>query len=110
MAKAKYEVIMVLVNAGFSEVVMNAARDEGVRGGTIIRARGTANKDMEKKYGIVITPDKEMIFMIVEGKIKDKVLSAVYKAAGLASDGNGIAFSIPVDDVVGMKFGDDEEE
>ena len=100
----KFECIIVLVNSGFADVVMNAAREEGARGGTIIHARGTGTADMEKKYNIVITPDKEMIMILVNDKIKDKVLAAIYKAAGLGSDGQGIAFSLPVDDVVGLKF------
>lgn len=100
----KYEVIIVFVNTGFSDIVMDAAREEGVKGGTIVHARGTGTKDMEEKYGIVINPDKEMIMILVEASTKDKVMAAIYKAAGLASSGQGIAFSMPVDDVVGLKF------
>ncbi len=101
---SKFELIIVLVNAGFAGVAMDAARECGARGGTIIHARGTGTKEMEKKYNIVITPDKEMLMIVVKSDIKDNVLSAVYKAAGLASDGQGIAFSLPIDDVVGLKF------
>lgn len=100
----KHEVIIAIVNSGFSEVVMNAAREEGARGGTIIHARGTGTKAMEQKYGIIITPDKEMIMILVKESIRDKVLSAIYKATGLATDGQGIAFAMPVTDVIGLRF------
>jgi nitrogen regulatory protein PII len=100
----KFELVITLVNTGFSEVVMDAAREEGARGGTVVHARGTGTKDMEKKYGVVITPDKEMVLILVSTKIKDKVLAAIYKAAGLQTNGQGIAFSLPVEDVVGLKF------
>lgn len=100
----KFELVVVLVNTGYSEIVMEAAREEGAHGGTIIHARGTGNETIGEKYGIIITPDKEMILMIVDKKVKDKVLSAVYKAAGLATDGQGIAFSLAVSDAVGLKF------
>lgn len=100
----KFELIVVLVNAGFAGVAMDAARECGARGGTIIHARGTGTKEMEKKYNIVITPDKEMLLILVSNDIKDAVMQAVYKAAGLGSDGQGIAFSLPVEDVVGLKF------
>ncbi len=99
-----FELIVVIVNANYSEIAMNAARDEGARGGTIVHARGTGTKAMEEKYGIIITPEKEIILILVNENIRDKVLSAVYKAVGLATDGQGIAFSIPVSDVVGLKF------
>lgn len=100
----KFELVITLVNTGFSEVVMDAAREEGAKGGTIVHARGTGTKEMEKKYGVIITPDKEMVLILVTSKIKDKVLSAIYKAAGLQTNGQGIAFSLPVNDVVGLKF------
>ena len=48
--------------------------------------------------------DKEMIMILVRDDIKENVLSAIYKAAGLASRGQGIAFTLPVNDVVGLKF------
>ena len=100
----KFELVITFVNTGFADQVMNAAREVGARGGTIIHARGTATKEMEKKYGVVITPDKEMVLILVNTKIKDKVLSAIYKEAGLQTAGQGIAFSLPVEDVVGLKF------
>lgn len=100
----KYELIVVVVNSGFSDVAMNAARDEGAHGGTIIHARGAGTKAMEEKYGIIITPEKEMILIVVNKDIKEKVLAAVYKAAGLATDGQGIAFSLPISNVAGLKF------
>ena len=103
MSEKKYEAIIVFVNAGFSDVVMDAAREQGARGGTIIHARGTGNHEIEKRYNLVITPDKEMIIILVSEDIKDNILSAVYKAAGLGTDGQGIAFSIPVENVVGMR-------
>lgn len=100
----QFEVIIAFVNSGFSDLVMNAAREQGARGGTIVHARGTGTADMQKKYNIIITPDKEMIMILVSKEIKENVLSAIYKAAGLGTDGQGIAFTLPVEDVVGLKF------
>ena len=99
-----YEIIIAIINEGFSDVVMNAARDNGARGGTITHARGTGTKEMEKKYGIVITPQKEMIYILVNSKIRDDVMSAINKVAGTDTNGQGIIFSLPVSDVSGLKF------
>ena len=98
----EFELVVVIVNANYSEIAMNAAREEGARGGTIVHARGTGTKAMEEKYGIIITPEKDMILILVNKDIRDKILNAVYKAVGLATDGQGIAFSLPVSEVVGM--------
>ena len=97
-----YEVILCIVNAGYSDVVMDAAREEGARGGTVIHARGTDNKEAEKYFHITIQPDKEIVMILVPTSIKDAVLHALYRNAGLKTDGQGIAFSLPVNDVVGI--------
>ena len=91
-----------MVNAGFSDVVMEAAKSAGAGGGTVIHARGTANKDAESFFGISIQPEKEMVLIIVPVDIKENVLHAVYKDAGLSTAGQGIAFSLPVRDAVGL--------
>ena len=102
--KEKYEVVVVIVNEGHSDKVMDAARDAGARGGTIAHARGSGTKDIEKKYGIVITPQKEMIYILVNENIRDAVMSAINKAVGLDTVGQGIIFSLPVDNISGIKL------
>ncbi len=97
-----HEIIFCIVNAGFSDSVMDAAREFGATGGTVIRARGTANPEAEKAFGITVHPDKEMVMIIVPSELKDGILHALYKAVGLNTPGQGIAFSMPVDNVVGM--------
>jgi len=100
--KDGYEVVFCIVNAGFSEVVMDAAKSAGARGGTVIHARGTANSEAEKFFHITVQPDKDIVMILVSKKIKDDVLHAVYRNAGLNSAGQGIAFSMAVDEVVGL--------
>lgn len=97
-----YEVVLCIVNAGYSDIVMDAAKEVGARGGTVIHARGTANKEAEQFFQITIQPDKEMVMILVPAEIKDDVLHAVYRNAGLKTAGQGIAFSMPVDSVVGL--------
>ena len=102
MKNNKYEVIICVVNSGFSEAVMDAAREVGARGGTVIRARGTANLEAEKLFGIAIQPEKEIVMILIESKLKNDILHALYNAVGLNTPGQGIAFTMPVDDVVGL--------
>ena len=98
----KHEVIICIVNSGFSESVMDAARELGARGGTLIRGRGTANAEAEKLYGIAIQPEKEIVMILVDTAIKNDILHALYKSVGLQTPGQGIAFALPVEDVVGL--------
>lgn len=97
-----YEVVFCIVNAGYSDVVMDAAKEVGARGGTVIHARGTANKEAEQFFHITIQPDKDIVMILVPAEIKDDVLHALYRNAGLKTEGQGIAFSMAVDNVVGI--------
>lgn len=98
----KFEMILCIVHAGYAEQVMNIARAKGARGGTIIRARGTANPDAEAYFHIAIQPEKEILMLVVPVEIKDSILHALYNQVGLNTAGHGMAFSMPVDDVVGI--------
>lgn len=102
MKNNKYEVIMCIVNSGFSESVMDVARELGARGGTVIRGRGTANQEAERLYGIAIQPEKEIVMILVDSSLKNDILHALYKNVGLKTPGQGIAFALPVEDVVGL--------
>ena len=102
--RSKHELVLCIVNAGFSETVMDAAKEAGARGGTVIHARGTANREAEQFFNITIQPDKEIVMILVSKDIKDAVLHALYQGAGLKTAGQGIAFSLPVDDVVGLSY------
>ena len=101
----KHEVIFCIVNAGFADAVMDAAKEYGAKGGTVIHARGTANSEVEKKFEIAVQPEKEMVMILVPCEIKDDVLHGLYRAVGLKTPGQGIAFSMPVDAVVGLSEG-----
>ncbi len=99
----KFELIMCIINQGFAETAMEAARSCGARGGTILNARGTAREEAESMFNISISPEKELILILVRESAKDDILHAIYQKCGLNTKGQGIAFSVPVDDVVGLK-------
>lgn len=105
----EHEAIFCIVNAGFSDAVMDAAKELGARGGTVIHARGTANSDAEKLYQITIQPEKEIVMILVPSELKNDILHALYRNVGLATPGQGIAFALPVDDVVGLSLPKKEE-
>lgn len=100
--KNKHEAIFCIVNTGFSDAVMDAAKKFGARGGTVIRARGTANPEAEKLFGITVQPEKEIVMILVDTAIKNDILHALYTAVGLNTPGQGIAFSLPVEQAIGL--------
>lgn len=102
MKTNNHEVIFTIVNAGYAEEAMRVAREQGVRGGTILGARGVVNEDAAAFFGITLHADKEILMMVVEKDIRDKVLNALYKDMGLGKKSQGIVFSLPVSDVAGL--------
>ena len=97
-----HEVVFAIVNSGYAEDVMEIAREQGVRGGTILNARGVVNEDAAAFFGITLHQEKEILMMVVEKAIRDNVLNAIYKQMGMAKKAKGIAFCLPVSDVAGL--------
>ena len=102
MRTDNHEVIFAIVNSGFAEEAMDVAREQGARGGTILNARGVAREKEAAFFGITIHAEKEILMMVVEKDIRDKVLNALYSRMGMANKAQGIAFSLPVSDAAGL--------
>ena len=102
MKTNNHEVIFTIVNSGFAEEAMRVAREQGVRGGTILGARGVVKEEAAAFFGITLHADKEILMMVVEKNIRDQVLNALYKEMGLGKKSQGIVFSLPVSDVAGL--------
>ena len=102
MKTENHEVIFAIVNAGYAEDVVDVAREHGARGGTILNARGVVKEDDARFFGITVHADKEILMMVVEKDMRDRVLNAIYKELGMAKKAKGIVFSLPVSDVAGL--------
>lgn len=98
----KYELVFCVINAGFAETVMTAARKAGAGGGTFLKGRGTAGREAEEFFNIKIQPEKEIVMLLVPVEIKDAVLRSIYDSAGLDRESHGIAFSLPVERTIGL--------
>lgn len=88
-----YEIINVIVNKGYAEDAMAAARKAGAGGGTIINARGTAKEGDAKFFGIEIVPEKEMLLILVPKDKKDEIIKAISDLPCLNKAGSGILFT-----------------
>ena len=110
MKTENHEVIFAIVNSGYAEEAMAIAREEGARGGTILNARGVAREKEAAFFGITIHAEKEILMIVVEKDIRDRILNALYKRMGMDKKAQGIAFSLPVSDVTGLVKLPEEEE
>ena len=102
MKTNNHEVIFAIVNSGYAEEVMDVARENGARGGTILNARGAAGEEAAAFFGITLHAEKEILMIVVDKSIRDNILNAIYKQMGMGKKAQGIAFSLPVSDVAGL--------
>ena len=102
MTTNNHEVIFAIVNSGYAEDMMDVIRPIGVRGGTILNARGVVKEDAAAFFGIPLHADKEVLMTVVDKDIRDRVLNAIYQEMGMGKKAKGIVFSLPVSDVAGL--------
>ena len=104
------ELIVIISNQGYNEMVMDAAREAGAYGGTILTARGTGMERAEKFLGISLASEKDMIFIVARTKQRDAIMQKVMFKAGMETPAKAIAFSLPVADTAGLRLFDDSDE
>lgn len=102
MKTDNHEVIFAIVNSGYADEAMEAAKENGARGGTILNARGVAGQEAAAFFGITLHTDKEILMLVVEKQHRDAILNALYSRMGMGKKAQGIAFSLPVSDVAGL--------
>lgn len=100
--QADFKLIVTIVNNGHTDEVMDAAKQKGAEGGTIIHGRGMGIHEDIKFFGVAIEPDKEVVLTLVQAHVADAVLENIVLHAGLDAPGRGIAFILPVDRVAGI--------
>ena len=99
-----HELIIVIANQGYIELVMDAARGAGAYGGTVIHAKGTGMEQAEKFMGVSLASEKEMIFIVAKKEQKNDIMKAVMEKAGMDTKAKAIVFSLPVTDTAGLRL------
>jgi nitrogen regulatory protein PII len=100
--KINYSLIVAILNRGFSDVAMSAARSAGAKGGTVISAKSSGLHEEQTFFGISILPEKELVLILSNEETEPSIMRAIIKHVGIESEGGGIAFSLPVTDVEGI--------
>lgn len=101
------ELIIVILNEGYSDMVMDAAREAGATGGTVLHAKGTGKEHAEKFYGVTIAEEKDMIYILAPNKKKSAIMKAINENCGVGTKAGAVSFSLPVSEVCGIRRIDD---
>ena len=99
----RHELILVILNEGFSDMVMAAARPAGATGGTVLAGKGTGTREAEKFLGISLASEKDVVLIVADSDKKAAIMKAIVKDAGPGTEAGAICFSLPVSHVEGLR-------
>ena len=99
----RFKVILALVNDDYQDEVIEAAKKAGATGVTILNARGEGVHDQKSFLGLNMETLKDMLLFLVEDFNSNQIMDAIYEAGKFGEQGNGIAFSWPVDRAIGLE-------
>lgn len=103
--ESTHELIMAIYEKGYTDLVMDAAREAGARGGTTIRAKGTG-AGAEKFFGLSLAEEKEIVLIVSDTNQKKEIMKAIMQKAGIDSKAHALVFSLPVSETAGFRFSD----
>ena len=101
-ANVTHDLIVAIVNQGYSDELINTAKEAGASGGTVLSARGQAHEGTVKFFGISVQDEKELILILTSREKKLSIMRTICETHGLNSKAQGIVFSLPVDTVMGL--------
>lgn len=96
------DLIITIVNKGLSSDVIDASKEAGAEGGTILHGRGSGIHDTAKLFGIRIEPEKEVILTLVDCKLTDIVIDSISKKINIHKPGKGVLFVLDVKRTAGI--------
>ena len=108
--KFENELIVVVLNEGYSDTVMDAARAAGASGGTVLHAKGTGHKKAVKFFGVSLAEEKDMIYIVSPSEKKAKIMNAISRSTGTETEAGAFCFSLPISEVAGLRKFDGESE
>lgn len=102
MAETKHVLVTAIVNRGFSGDVMDAAKEAGATGGTIIHSRQTVTEETAGFWGTSVQDEKEIVMILSDAEKKVPIMQSIGEKCGVHSNAKGIVMSMPIDSVIGI--------
>lgn len=99
-----FKLIIALTQDSITDKVVAAARESGATGSTVINnARGEGMNVSKTFLGLSLDTQRDMVLLLVEEHLSREILETISKVGEFdANPGSGIAFSIDVEDAVGI--------
>ncbi len=101
--KTEMELIISICAKGHSDEIMKAARSAGARGGTIMKARGTAGEGTDMFFGMAISDEKEITYIVAKKEQRSDIMKAIASYT-YADNAHPIVFSLPLTETAGFRL------
>ena len=99
----RFKLILSSVKADITDSIVDAAKEAGATGATIIPSRGTGIHEAKTFFGLSLEAQTDIIMFLVEEHLITRILDAIKKSGKFHEPGTGIAFVLPVEHVVGLE-------
>ncbi len=99
----QFKVILASVKSDITDKVVDAAKETGATGATIIHARGTGIREAKTFFGLSLEAQTDIIMFLLEERLVSQVLKTIGSVGEFDKPGTGIAFVLPVDQVIGLE-------
>ncbi len=106
MSKETYKLHVVIVHHGLGSKVMHLAKECGISGGTVILGKGTAQNRI-LKFLALADYRKEIVLALGKAEHGKAFLEKITEKLKFNKPNSGIAFSIPVNQIIGSHYGSD---
>jgi len=97
-----YQAIIVVVDKGMAETVVEAAESGGAHCATVMNARGSGVYETSRLFNMDIEPEKEFVMILAKTENSEAVTDAVRAGAGLDEPGAGIMFVLDIQKAYGL--------
>ena len=99
----RFQMILASVKSDITDTVVDSAKAAGATGATIISARGTGVREAKTFFGLSLEQQTDIIMFLVEELTLPSIMEAIQEAGEFHKPGTGIAFALPVSQVVGLE-------
>jgi len=99
----QFKLIMAFVKPSITDAVVNAMKEAGATGATIIPARGTGIHEAKSFFGLSLEDQTDIIVFLVEEHVVENLMKVIQLAGSFNKPGTGIAFVVPVEHIAGLE-------
>jgi len=99
-----FKLIIALTEGSITDKIVEAAREHGATGSTVISSAKGEGLNVAKTFlGLSLETQRDVVLLLVEEHMCREILETISNAGEFeANPGTGIAFSIDVEDAVGV--------